>query len=260
MMTELPGFTTRSFTHDGKTKPVYWRGQGPGVVIMHEIPGITPSLLRFAEWVADAGFTAVAPQLFGEPGRPNSNGYIAKSIAQVCISHEFSVLAAHKSSPVTDWLRALCRSVHSELGGKGVGAVGMCVTGNFALSLMMEPCMLAPVLSQPFLPFAIGKTRCAALHVSPQELANVKRRVAQGDKVLGLRFSGDFTSPAARFETLRRELGDGFEGIEIDSKFGNPDGNPLAHSVLTTDLVDEAGHPTRVALDRVIGFFRERLK
>lgn len=259
-MPELPGFTERSFTHDGKTKPVYWRGSGPGVVIMHEIPGITPSLLRFAEWVTDAGFTAVVPHLFGEPGRPNSNGYIAKSIAQVCISREFSVLASNKSSPVTDWLRALCRSVYAELGGKGVGAIGMCVTGNFALSLMMEPCMMAPVLSQPFLPFPIGKTRCAALHVSPAELQNVKRRVAQGDKVLGLRFTGDFTSPGARFETLRRELGDGFEGIEIDSKYGNPEGNPLAHSVVTTDLVDEAGHPTRVALDRVIGFFSERLK
>lgn len=256
----LSGFIQRSFTHDNKTRDVYWRGTGPGVVIMHEIPGITPQVIRFAQWVADAGFSAVVPHLFGEPGKANSYGYIMKSIAQVCISHEFSVLAAHKSSPITDWLRALCRSVHTELGGRGVGAIGMCVTGNFALSLMMEPCLMAPVLSQPFLPFPIGKTRCAALHVSAAELANVKRRVAQGDKVLGLRFSGDFTSPAARFETLRRELGDGFEGIEIDSKFGNPDGNPLAHSVVTTDLVDQTGHPTRMALDRVIGFFNERLK
>lgn len=256
----LSDFTERSFTHDGKTKPVFWRGTGPGVVIMHEIPGITPQVIRFAERVSDAGFSAVLPNLFGEPGKAISTGYILKEVARACISHEFTVLAAHKSSPITDWLRALCRSVHSELGGKGVGAIGMCLTGNFALSLMMEPCLMAPVLSQPSLPFPVGKARAAALHVSAEELANIKRRVAAGDKVLGLRFSKDPACPPARFETLRRELGDGFEGIEIDSKFGNPDGNATAHSVVTTDLVDEAGQPTRQALDRVIGFFNERLK
>lgn len=256
----LSGFTERSFTHDNKTRTVHWRGAGPGVVIMHEVPGITPQVIRFAEHVSDAGFTAVMPDMFGVAGKPISMGYILKEAARACISHEFSVLAAHKSSPITDWLRALCRSVHAELGGRGVGAIGMCLTGNFALSLMMEPCLMAPVLSQPSLPFPLGKARAAGLHISPEELANLKRRVAQGDKVLGLRFSKDPACPPARFETLRRELGDGFEGIEIDSKFGNPDGNPAAHSVVTTDLVDEAGHPTRKALDRVIGFFNERLK
>lgn len=256
----LPGFTERSFTHDGKTRPVYWRGTGPGVVIMHEIPGITPQVAHFAERVSDAGFSAVMPNMFGVPGQPISTGYILKEVARACIGHEFSVLAAHKSSPITDWLRALCRSVHTELGGRGVGAIGMCLTGNFALSLMMEPCLMAPVLSQPSLPFPIGKARSAALHVSDQELNNLKQRVAKGDKVLGLRFTKDPACPAARFDALRRELGQGFEAIEIDSKFGNPAGNPRAHSVVTTDLVDEAGHPTRQALDRVLGFFAERLK
>ncbi|MSP42484.1 MAG: dienelactone hydrolase [Alphaproteobacteria bacterium] len=259
-MTALTGFTERSFIHDGKNRPVFWRGTGPGVVIMHEIPGITPQVIRFAEFVSEAGFTAVMPQMFGEPGRAISAGYIAKEFARACISHEFSVLAAHKSSPISDWLRALCRSVHTELGGRGVGAIGMCLTGNFALSLMMEPCMMAPVLSQPSLPLPLGKARAAGLHISPDELSNLKRRTAQGDKVLGLRFSKDPACPQARFETLQRELGNGFEAIEIDSKYGNPAGNWIPHSVVTTDLVDEDRHPTRLALDRVIGFFNERLK
>lgn len=256
----LPGFTERSFTHDGKTCQVYWRGSGPGVVIMHEIPGITPQVARFAEWVGDAGFTTVMPHLFGVPGKPNSPAYIMKEMTRACISREFSVLAAHKSSPITDWLRALCRSVHTELGGRGIGALGMCLTGNFALSLMMEPCLMAPVLSQPSLPFPFGKQRAAGLHVSPEELANVKRRVAEGAMVLGLRFSNDPVCPRARFDTLSRELGNGFEAIEIDSKLANPEGNAIPHSVVTTDLVDQAGHPTRQAVDRIIGFFNERLK
>ena len=78
--------------------------------------------------------------------------------------------------------------------------------------------------------------------------------------MLGLRFSADKGSPPERFETLRRELGDAFEGIEIDSSPGNPAGIPArAHSVLTVDLVDEPGHPTRLALDRVLAFLTERL-
>jgi dienelactone hydrolase len=256
----LEGFDESTFQHDGVTRTVYRSGEGPGVVIMHEVPGITPEVARFAGWVADDGFTAVLPDMFGTVGRSASLPYAGQQLLRACVSREFHVLAAHRSSPITDWLRALCRSVHGELGGPGVGAVGMCLTGNFALALMMDPCLLAPVLSQPSLPFPLGKARKAALHVSDEELANVKKRCAEGVTVLGLRFSEDPTCPPERFETLRRELGRGFEGIEIESALGNPDGNPVAHSVLTNDLVDEAGHPTRDAVERVLALFRERLK
>jgi dienelactone hydrolase len=256
----LEGFTTSAFTHGGVTRTVYRRGTGPGVVIMHEIPGITPQVARFARWVGDAGLTAVMPDLFGDVGRAISPGYVAGQMLRACISREFAVLAAHRSSPITDWLRALCRASHEELGGPGVGAVGMCITGNFALALMMDPCLMAPVLSQPSLPFPLGAARRASLHLSPEELAAVKQRISEGGKVLGLRFSRDPLCPAERFDTLRRELGEGFEAVEIDSSVANPEGRPTpAHSVLTTDLVDEAGHPTRAAADRVLAFFSERL-
>jgi dienelactone hydrolase len=256
----LPGFTSSSFTHDGTTRTVYRRGAGPGVIIMHEVPGITPPVARFAERVADAGFTSVVPCLFGTPGKPVSPLYILNQISRACVSREFAVLASRQSSPITVFLRALCRSVHAELGGKGVGALGMCLTGNFALSLMVDPVVMAPVLSQPSLPFGLGAERRAGLHLSDEDLAVVKERVAGGCPVIGMRFTGDALVPAERFATLRRELGDGFEAIEIDSSPGNPHGiKRIAHSVVTNDLVDEEGHPTRQALDRVLGFFRERL-
>jgi dienelactone hydrolase len=256
----LEGFETFEFDHAGRTRTVLRRGQGPPVVVMHEIPGITPQVAWFARTLADAGFTVWMPNLFGTPGQPLSTRYAVGQMLRACVSREFRLLAAHRSSPITDWLRALCRAAHAEIGGRGVGAIGMCLTGNFALALMMEPCLLAPVLSQPSLPVPLGAERRAALHVSPQELANLKRRVTgEGACVLGLRFTRDPMCPPQRFETLRRELGSGFEGIEIDSSLGNPEGNKTPHSVLTTDLVDEAGHPTREALERTIGFFRERL-
>lgn len=257
----LADYAETRFTHDGETKPVYVRGQGPAVIVIHEIPGITPKVVRFADWVVDAGFRVYMPLLVGEAGRDVSVGYLLNSLAKICISREFHVLASHRSSPVTDWLRALARHAHEEAGGKGVGAVGMCFSGNFALSMMMEPALMAPVLSQPSLPFPFGASRKAALHVSPQELQCLKERCAKGDKVLGLRFKGDATSPGERFETLRRELGQAFEGIEIDDKYANPDSpEPRPHSVLTEDLIDKDGEPTKEAAKRVIAFFVERLQ
>ena len=257
----LEGFEEGRFEHAGVARAVYERGEGPGVVVMHEVPGITPEVARFARIVADRGFRVGMPVLFGTPGKPLSAGYAAGQLARACVSREFEVLASHRSSPITDWLRAFARDLHGRAGGPGVGAIGMCLTGNFALALMMEPCLLAPVLSQPSLPLPLGSARRAALHVSPDELAHVKKRAGEGVGVLGLRFTADPMCPPERFETLRRELGDGFDGVEIDSSKGNPYGHArTAHSVVTTDLVDEAGHPTREALDKVLALFEARLR
>ena len=260
-VTRLEGFQDTRFSHEGAERTVYLRGDGPGVVVMHEIPGITPEVARFARIVADDGFRVYLPHLFGSPGRPFSNGSVAREMLRACVGREFAVLAKRESSPVTDWLRALCRHAHRECGGPGVGAVGMCLTGNFALALMVDECVMAPVLSQPSLPFPLSRAHREALHVSPEQLEIVRQRAQSGCNVLGLRFTGDPLVPAERFERLRSELGSGFQAVEIDSSPGNPHGIPKsAHSVLTTELVDEAGHPTRAALDGVLGLFRERLR
>jgi dienelactone hydrolase len=255
-------FERTEVTIDSKIKPVWRSGTGPGVIIMHEVPGITPEVARFARMVRDRGFTVFLPEMFGTVDKPVSGGYAISSMLHCCISREFHVLALGGSSPITDWLRKLCHQVHEELGGPGVGALGMCMTGNFALALMVDPSVQAPVLSQPSLPFPIGEARSRAVHVSPEQLAVIKKRVREEKvKVLGLRFTADPICTRARFETLRTELGEGFEAIEIDSGPGNPWGiKRVAHSVLTEELVDDEGHPTQQALDRVLGFFEERLK
>jgi dienelactone hydrolase len=256
----IEGFDDFEFCHGGATRRVYRRGSGPGVVVMHEIPGITPQVAQFARRVADEGFAVYLPHMFGVPSKPLSVPYVLGEMVRACISREFSVLAKNESSPITDWLRALCRHAHAECGGPGVGAIGMCLTGNFALSLMVDPCVMAPVLSQPSLPFGISAAHRAALHISPEDLAVVRKRAAQGCGVLAMRFSADPMCTGDRFDRLRDELGDAFEAIEIDSSPGNPHNIPRsAHSVLTTDLVDEAGHPTQAALHRVLDVFRERL-
>jgi dienelactone hydrolase len=257
---DLEGFVESSFTDQGVKRAVYRRGRGPAVIIMHEVPGITPQVADFARRVAAVGLTAVLPVMFGTPGKPLSTPYLLEQLAFVCIQKEFTTFALGRSSPITDWLRALCRQMHSELGGPGVGAIGMCLTGGYALALMVEPSVMAPVVSQPSCPFPITAARRAAIDVSSAELAIVKQRASEGASVLGLRFTHDRMCPRERFETLRQELGGGFEGIEIDSGPGNPHGIPQsAHSVLTVDLVDRPGHPTHEALERVLARFRGRL-
>jgi dienelactone hydrolase len=260
MADALEGFAKGTFTYDGKTRDVYRAGEGPAVIVIAEIPGITPNVAAFARRVADIGCTAVMPHLFGEPGKPRGFPYDLQSITYACVSKEFTTLALRQTSPVTEWLRGLARSLHEELGGPGVGVVGMCLTGGFALAMMVDDSVLAPVLSQPSLPFPIGKARKRDLGISDADLARVKERVADGVCVLGLRFTGDRLSPPERFQRLHDELGDGFVAVEIDSSKGNPYRNPTnAHSVLTEHLIDEPGHPTRQALDQVLDLFRTRL-
>ena len=261
MAAPLQGFATSTFTSGGCSKPVHRLGSGPPVLVMHEVPGITPQVERFARLVAAEGFTVVVPQLFGEPGVRYTAGALTASALRACVSREFHLFAARDASPLTGWLRALCRTLHEELGGKGVGAIGMCITGNFALTLMVDPWVMAAVLGQPSLPVPVLKSLRSELHVSDADLEVVKGRVARGEKVLGLRFSDDWLCPAERFARLQQELGEGFEGIVIDSSPGNAHGfGRTAHSAVTRELVDEEGHPTKKALQRVLGFFDERLK
>ncbi len=261
MTDALDGFTRSQFTHRGVTHEVLRAGSGPAVIVIHEMPGLTPADAAFGRRVAGAGFTAVLPVLFGEPGRPVSGGYLAREIARVCVSREFHAFARRETNPVTAWLLALARQAHAECGGPGVGALGMCFTGGFALAMSVDPTVVAPVLSQPSLPFPVGASFKRALNISDTDLDLVKTRAeSEGLCLLGLRFSHDRGSPPERFARLREEFGAAFIGVEIDSSPGNAAGIPkLAHSVLTEHFVDEPGHPTRAALDEVLAFLAERL-
>ena len=258
---DLPGYTLSDFSDGRWTRPVYRKGAGHGVIIIHEMPGLHPLVVRFADHVVDAGMSVYLPSLFGQPGREVSTGYaLTEMLKGICIRREFAVWASDRSSPIVDWLRALARKVHAECGGRGVGAVGMCFTGGFALAMMTEPAVVAPVLSQPSLPLAFGsQKRAAGMHASVEEVACAKRRFEDEDlSMIGLRFHGDAFVPDARFESYKSAFGDRFEAIELDPKDAAPAPMP-PHSVLTLHLDDRPGTPTKLAEERVIRFFRERL-
>ncbi len=244
-------------TDDATTRDVYTLGSGPAVVIMAEMPGITPRVVEFARRVADAGMTAWVPHLFGRVGEPPGGAAYARALIPACVARDFAAFAAGSTAPVVGWLRA-----HAVCGGPGVGAVGMCFTGGFALGMAVDDRMLAPVLSQPSLPIVLPWRRgnAADVQLSPEDRQRVAERAGAGLCVLGLRFSEDRLAPPERFAALAEMLGDAFVAVEIDSSPDNANGlGARAHSVLTEELVDRPGHPTPDALELVLGFLAERL-
>ncbi|SEL78580.1 dienelactone hydrolase family protein [Streptacidiphilus jiangxiensis] len=239
----LDSWTEADHTADGVTHPTYRKGSGPAVIVIHEIPGITPAVVGFAEEVVARGFTVVLPSLFGRDGAPATTGELLRSIARVCVSSEFTMFTLGRTTPVAPWLRSLARELHAELGGPGLGAIGMCFTGGFALAMLADAPVAAPVLAQPASPAPLGRARRADLGLSPDDHAAVRAKVAAGCQVLGLRYAQD-PAVGTRFETLRRELGENFIAVEFPGR---------KHSTLTE-------HRQQEGVDRVLSFLDEKLR
>jgi dienelactone hydrolase len=258
---DLTGWVCEPFTAAGFIHDVYRKGEGRGVVLIPEIPGVHPGVLALGNYLVDNGFTVAIPSLYGTPGAPAVLTATVSTLMRVCVAKEFAAFATNKDRPVSHYLRALARDLKERTGGKGVGVIGQCFSGGFALAAAVDDSVLAPVLSQPSapLPLTLRQRRDAGL--SDGELKVIEKRAAgDGLCALGLRFSGDLRSPGERFKTLKDRLGDAFEVIELDSSPGNPHGfGPMAHSVLTLEVREVEGHPAFEARKRVVRFLEERL-
>src|SRR5262249_9522916 len=147
------------FSSEGIEHRIYRLGRGPAVIVIPEVPGVTPKVVGFARRVAGRQLTAVLADLFGTPGKEPSSGYLARTVVDLCISRAFSGLAMGRAAPIINGLRALARTERERCGGRGVGVVGMCYTGGFGLAMAVDDTVLAPVLSQPSLPFPVNSAR-----------------------------------------------------------------------------------------------------
>ncbi|MGW5049930.1 dienelactone hydrolase family protein [Actinokineospora sp. NPDC004072] len=259
----LDDFTARQIDVGGVSKTVHVSGSGPAVVLMPEMPGISPDVVRFARWIRDAGLTVYLPSLFGVDGAYPTAAEGERIMRRACVSAEFRAFAGGGTSPVVTWLRGLAAQALAECGGPGVGAVGLCFTGNFALAMALEPAVVAPVVNHPALPLDDP----AGLELSPEDAAAVRERVQRdGLTVLAYRFDNDRWCTGQRFAAYRALLGDAFDGRVLPGDRANPDPPPFfrdvvgsPHSVVTAHLVDEAGHPTVQARDEIVAFLAERL-
>lgn len=238
---EAPTASGTTISHD-----IYRRGAGAPVVIIQELPGIGQETLHLADQFVEGGFSVVLPHLFGPIGKISIAGNLARVF---CMRKEFALFAANRSSPIVDWLKALCRQEKAETGASGVATIGMCLTGNFAISLMADESVLAAVASQPSMP--LGKS--SALHMSEAEIATVRNRIDATAPVMALRFEGDKICNGAKFKAYDKAFNDDGERVLCKTLPGP------GHSVLTLDFVDQAGHPTREALDGVMAYFRRQL-
>ncbi|WP_329000563.1 dienelactone hydrolase family protein [Kribbella sp. NBC_00709] len=261
MTVDLGSWRKAPFTGAGLTYDCFEKGAGPGVVLIPEIPGLSPEVAEFGEHLVDAGFTVVIPSPFGTPGRPISVGYTLGIVARLCVSKEFRAFAVDAERPITKYLRVVAADLAARTPGRGVGVIGMCFTGGFALATAVEDVVVAPVLSQPSVPFPVSAKRRRDPGLSREEFEVVKERTrTDGLCVLGLRFSGDRAAPPERFSTLRAQLGDAFEVIELDSAPGNPDGyGKGAHAVLTAEVRDNPPNSAFQARARTVEFLKEHL-
>ena len=245
-MDALDGWTRSEHTDDvaGRptTHPVWRTGTGPGVIVIHEVPGLTTGVIAFGEELVDAGYTVVLPHLFGPAGRPFSNLDAARVMPGLCVSREFTTLARGVTTPIAGWLRSLARELHTELGGPGVGALGMCFTGGFALAMMVDESTVAPVLCQPSTPVIGLPGRAADLNLSPADADVVRRRAREGCAVLGVQYASDPLT-GTRFDTLTALIGDAFIRIDLEG---------TGHSTVTE-------HRSQRAVDTILEFFGERL-
>ena len=250
--TQISDYTKTVFTaetRDGHSvcHDIYHRGSGTPVVLIQELPGIGQETLALADRLVNAGHEVVMPHLFGPLGKISIGGNLARVM---CMRKEFRLMASNASSPISDWLRLLCREVRDSRSVDGVGVIGMCLTGNFAITLIGDDSVLAAVASQPAMPFF----KQGALHMSPTEIAGSRQALETKGPLRVLRFEDDPLSTVEKSDCIHRTFND--DGHERVKEIVIPG---KGHSVLTLDFVDEAGHPTREALDNVLVYFAAKL-
>jgi dienelactone hydrolase len=232
-----------SISHD-----VYRIGSGAPVVIIQELPGIGPETMRLADEFVAHGFEVVLPHLFGPLEKISTAGNLVRVF---CMRKEFHLFENNRASPIVDWLKALCRDVKSEGQHRGVGVIGMCLTGNFAISLMGDESVLAAVSSQPSMPLM----KASELHMSADEINAVRKRIDATAPMHAYRFEGDPMCTAVKYRAIDKAFNhDGVTRVVTHTLPGK------GHSVITLDFVDEQGHPTRQALDEILSYFSTQLR
>jgi dienelactone hydrolase len=255
-------------------RPVFHAGVGPCLLLMHELPGLAQPCVDFARRLVARDFHVFMPLLVGVPLQhtPTLN------IARLCISREFDHLRTGITTPIVAWLRHLAAHIGEEFGQRRIGAVGMCLTGAFAISLLIEPNVQAAVASQPGMPFSLTHLLFGPrfghgewerrLNISDDDVEAAARAVEGGKGLMIQRFADDRICPFARVERLARALPDHVQLYPAEPTSPlRPQSSRPPHAMLTEefDAVHSrhsvpADDPTERALKRVVSFFEAHLR
>lgn len=250
-------------TFGGRVPPVFTAGGGPPVVILHEINGASPALFAFAHRIAISGFSAFVPVLFGTPNaHPSQLDKIVQTV-RVCLGKEFSCLNAHRSSPIVDWVRQLGACIYQEACAQnpnvcGIGVVGLCLTGNFALAMAADEHLLAPVVSEPALPFPVpwSPENRSALGLCETEETALRGRLQRGMEIAAFRFEDDPIVPLQRMNRLQEVAAEC--GSRVVGNANVPPTCPDAHSVFTSHF-NPKDQDSRDAFEALIDFLKSKL-
>jgi dienelactone hydrolase len=273
---ELTGFSQFSFASAGIGHVVYYGGErhDPPLLLMPEISGLSPGLIGFAERLIAARYQVYLPWLFGPFGERAPR----RNVLKLCISREFANLRAGVSSPITAWLRALAEHISAHNSSANVGAIGMCLTGAFAIPLVLNPKVTAAVAAQPSISCSLlfaslgirEPDKMRALNVSEEEIVEARRRLESGTAhLLAVRCRPDRICPAEKLERLRELFP---VGLETREYYEPGDRNSLGqrpHATFTKEfrLVPNlerdrapADYPARRAFADLVSFFDRHLR
>jgi carboxymethylenebutenolidase len=214
-------------------------GKAAGVVVLHDALGMTTDLRRQADWLAENGYLAIAPDLYrgGKPLRCMVR--LMRDMIRGREDEPMTAIAAARA-----WLLAHPRAL-----GK-VGVVGFCMGGGFAL-------MLAPR----------GQYQAAAVNYGGMD-TTVEARLASACPIVGSYGSRD---PTLRGMASRLDRVLTSHGVEHDVK----EYEGVGHGFMNDHVIEEAswtfrtlGRLSRTCFDadatadarrRIIDFFAAHL-
>jgi len=204
----LPGYDHDPFRDGEIEHDVRRSGSGPAVLVIHELPGIDEATRMVAERIREEGFTVVLPDLLPPRSGEPTGLDLALNLGRICVSNEFWAFALRYDRPVTLWLQALAVREHARSGGPGIGIVGMCLSGGFALAAATRAPISVAIAAEPSLPFRWRLGAARYLGMSTAEVRTLRDRAARGEVcVRAFRYEGDPVSPPERLARIRELLG-----------------------------------------------------
>jgi len=246
-------------SHAGIAHSVYCLNDSttkPPVLLLHELTGVTPGTLAYAEELSK-DFTVYVPLLFGEKGKFSP----ASGVRAYWGTSEWNT-PQEGSVPIVDWLRGVIQRISTRHPQQHIGIIGNCMTGSLPVALLDNPQVGAVVVAQPALPMSFWWSTNAdkqSLGLSPTDLQGARSSPA---KIYGLRFETDCMSDPAKFHRLHTEFGERFINGEISVREYQQDGKPTnAHSTLIGSWKehDSTGQASRNARANVQTFLLTEL-